>query len=873
MKLFLRGILLLLALNLLDNNILLLKSGFFFSHAYAEEVVLPKVMPGEASYPECGTDVAFALIGLIAGIVAGIMIIVGSGGIIVAVGLGLIAAAVVSAMQLVGCLWSFVRNPVLRTRTGYYKYCQDEGAGAEVCSDEKMVYCEKKESNEINSNAGGCTYAWPRNRAENGKYIEICYREPFDWGYISRAGQETQLDSRESSFTAINLGVLGGENKIQSLDTLIDMKRKVSVRSIQCVTLKNMESRRIGPYVFSAEYDGSKLCGYVTFSRRAKVGCHLRDPADPSPMCIKSKPIYDPDDLSRVLSYDNSGCFSCYISSACYGVTGLIAKAQFPMTSLVVQCIRESLRNILVSDCKESEGFLVIAQKKLKAAVEAVLVLAVLLFGFKLLSGGVSGLQEWTMFVLKIAAIAYFTIGDGMIVYYDRLLTLSTGLADIVYSGGGKKDVCDFDSSEYNELVVTKPLSAEERGCFEAFVKSGHKRDFAELKKFIDSGVLSCSSLKLGQGGNLPIFSKLELKNLSYMTLWDRLDCRVAFYLGSALGNPTVAGGGVATVITAGAISALGAGIYMVPVLILAFFFAGQLVIALLVLMYVILMFLIILWIVHLFILAIIALTILILFSPIFIPMILFQVTKPFFEGWLKEVMAYSLYPIVLFGFLALVFSVFDKLFFDDLTFQRVSKLDGVRSYYSYKLANPNQCKEKNADGELRDSSVLACVIQEMSLTQKPLLFGIYVTTIASDPSSTSVLWIKLGMMALMLFLFFHFLGILGGLAAELVGNFRADLSRHVSSPQSMAKKLAAISLNTSKTLVEGGKNIGKKLGGKRAGPEGSGDQTVKAKTLVEGGKNIGKKLGGKRAGPEGSGDQTVKGAGEGGAGGMGGAG
>ncbi|KYH12794.1 type IV secretion system protein [Neorickettsia sp. 179522] len=815
MKLFLRGLLLLFALNLLDNNILLLKSGFFFSYAHAEEIALPKVMPGEASYPECGTDVAFALIGLIAGIVAGIIIIAGSGGIMVAIGLGLIAAAVVSAMQLVGCLWSFVRNPVLRTRAGYYKYCQDENTGAEVCSEEKMAYCEQKETNEINSNAKGCTYAWPRNRAENGRYIEICYREPFDWGYISRTGQETQLDSRESNFTAINLGVLGGENKIQSLDTLLDMKRKVSVRSIQCVTLKHMESRRIGPYVFSAEYDGSKLCGYVTFSRRAKVGCHLRDPVDPAPMCIKSKPIYDPEDLSRVLSYDNSGCFNCYISNACYGVTGLIAKAQFPMTSLVVQCLRESLRNILVSDCRngENDGFLVIAQKKLKTAVEAVLVLAILLFGFKLLSGGVSGIQEWTIFVLKIAAIAYFTIGDGMIVYYDRLLTLSTGLADIVYSGGGKKDVCNFDSSEYNELVVTKAFSSEERACFEAFVKSGHKRNFAELRKFINTGVLSCSSLKPASGGELPIFSKLELKNLSYMTLWDKLDCRVAFYLGSALANPTVAGGGVATVMTAGAISALGAGIFIVPVLILAFFFAGQMVIALLVLMYVILMFLIILWIVHLFILAIIALTILILFSPIFIPMILFQVTKPFFEGWLKEVMAYSLYPIVLFGFLALVFSVFDKLFFDDLTFQRISKLDGVRSYYSYKLANPNQCKEKNADGELRSSAVLACVIQEMSLTEKPLLFGVYVTTVASDASATSALWIKLGMMALMLFLFFHFLGILGGLAAELVGNFRADLSRHVSSPQVMARKLAAVSFNAASTLVSGGKNIGNKLG------------------------------------------------------------
>ncbi|AHX11744.1 trbL/VirB6 plasmid conjugal transfer family protein [Neorickettsia helminthoeca str. Oregon] len=819
MRLFFRGLLFLLALNLLDNNILFLKSGFLFPFAYAEEVKPPKVGPGEASYPECGSDVGLALIGLIAGVVGGMILLIGSSGLMIVVALGMIAGAIAAAMQLVGCLWSFVRNPVLRTSAGGYKYCQEDGkASAQgFCPEEKRAYCGTKKTDKINENATGCTYAWPRNKAENGKYIEICYREPFDWGYISRVGEETPLDERELKFTAINLGILGGKEKIQSLEKLLDMKQRVSMRSIQCVTLKHGESSKIGPYIFSAEYEGSKICGYVTFSRRVKVGCHLRDPVGPAPMCIKSKPIYDPDDPERVIGYNNDACFNCYISNACYGVTGLLAKSKFPMTSLVVQCIRESLRNILVSDCKggDETGFLISAQQKLRSAVEAVLVLAVLLFGFKLLTGGVGGIQEWTILVMKIAAIAYFTIGDGMIVYYDRLLALSTGLADIVASAGGKQDICDFKSADYNQLVVVKALTQKERVCLEAFYRSGRSQDISQLSEFIKSGRVECSTLSPGTSGSYDIFSKIERKNLSYLALWDRLDCRITFYLGSSLGNPSVGLADAATSMTAGAISAMGGGIFIVPVLVLALLFAGQVVIALLVLLYVILILLIILWITHLFILAIIALTILILFSPIFIPMLLFQVTKPFFEGWLKEVMAYSLYPIVLFGFLALVFSVFDKLYFDDLAFMRVQKDDGVRSYFSYQLSDPEQCNGRTPDGELRKFSVLACIIDGMALSSKPLVFGVFVTSTGVDSAATSALWIKLGMMALMLFLFFHFLGILGGLAAELVGNFRADLSRHVSNPQATARKLAAVSLNAAKGATDGAKNIANKIKGR----------------------------------------------------------
>ena len=72
-----KALLFLLIVVLFDSNVLFIKSGFLLSIANAEEgktieVHAPKVDPGGATFPECGSDVALGLAALIAGALVGV---------------------------------------------------------------------------------------------------------------------------------------------------------------------------------------------------------------------------------------------------------------------------------------------------------------------------------------------------------------------------------------------------------------------------------------------------------------------------------------------------------------------------------------------------------------------------------------------------------------------------------------------------------------------------------------------------------------------------------------------------------------------------------------------------------------------------------
>ncbi len=77
------------------------------------------------------------------------------------------------------------------------------------------------------------------------------------------------------------------------------------------------------------------------------------------------------------VGYDNARCFSSYVSKACYNQAGSKSLAPIPVTSMIVQCIKESLDNLVAgidssgSPLKDKDGhnkgsFLSVAQKRLK---------------------------------------------------------------------------------------------------------------------------------------------------------------------------------------------------------------------------------------------------------------------------------------------------------------------------------------------------------------------------------------------------------------------------------------------------------------------------------------------------------------------------
>ncbi|EAL57986.1 type IV secretion system protein VirB6, partial [Wolbachia endosymbiont of Drosophila ananassae] len=82
---------------------------------------------------------------------------------------------------------------------------------------------------------------------------------------------------------------------------------------------------------------------------------------------------------------------------------------------MIVQCIKESLDNLVAGKgAPNGESFISVAQKMLKNTVTAVLVLALILFSIKAMSGGVQRPQEMYMLIIKFALVIYFTTGSTM---------------------------------------------------------------------------------------------------------------------------------------------------------------------------------------------------------------------------------------------------------------------------------------------------------------------------------------------------------------------------------------------------------------------------------------------------------------------------
>lgn len=769
-----RVILLILAVLLLNVDFLLASPAIATEEKANEEGATIVFRDTKATNPNC--QAAKLATQIISGLSAGVILIITgvalkfsgiglkAGVVMFAAGVGAITGLVMNNAMFFGCYYSFVRHPVLRSdindgsggQPGGYKQCRNPDKAYPTCANkiyqneddyfrcihEKLTdleegkgdplegrrlepRCPKKEFEAIDE------YYWPKNRISSSNYIEVCYRAPLGGVYRKDKLLPRELDYGPDDLKDAKI-YLGGPVKCSGP---LRAGQKVKIHGM---TFKAVERR-------------DKICvdtwgmGDLAWFPQSEVGCHMRPSGPPAPMCEKSKPeIQD----GKVVSYDNSKCFNWYISPACYSITGAHAKSPFPLTSVVVECLKESLNNLLTGTdadgIKREDGFLGVAQKRLKTAVKMALVLALMLFAIKAMLNGVQHTAELYLLIIKFALVLYFTMGGAMSHYYDQLIKLSQGLSDIVLQAGGNETICNYKQDEYPTI---------------------------------------------------------NGKNLGYLALWDRLDCRIMFYLGSQLNATT----GV-TILTSFMLGAL---------IIFAIFFGAQVIICIVALFMVIMIVLVAIWMVYLFILSLIALTIIILVSPLFIPMCLFQATKGFFDGWLKEIMTYSLYPVILFAFLSLMFSVFDNLYFGNLKFKRV-EVKGDGNKVAFTLDSENACSLEENRGNL------ACIMSGIGFKNHKIILGIEITGFELDKGVTELLWTKLGMMGLMGFLFYHFLGTIGSLAAELAGNPRANLAYGVTSPTAMMKKGLGAALSARSGIKDATKKIAGAMKGKEDSEQGN---------------------------------------------------
>ncbi|WP_253302089.1 TrbL/VirB6 family protein [Wolbachia endosymbiont of Psylliodes chrysocephala] len=779
-----------------------------------------------ASNPDCGAfKTAAALAGIaiaVGAIFTGIVLIVSSAGLFTALVIVGMIAAIVGVWKAIGglvvCEHSFVRHPVARDHDGKYKdfgFSKPEYSKYSECinknyqKEDEYFKCFDKENGSIevgkkmekdglgsisNENAGG--YYWPKNGVQYSEYIEVCHRNPLTFGNLFG---DIDFNVREK-----DTGYVDG-----SWSPRVDGK-------LECKTIKaGGDPATIHGSTFKAVRKMGRLCVELASVRMLGIemtpwpqgvdmGC-TELPLDPlAPMCEKSMMIFkdkasgntdkpieiDPKKDYKTLireteekgkvfvGYNNKGCFSSYVSEACYNQAGSKSLAPIPITSMIVQCIKESLDNLVAgidssgSPLRDENGhnkgsFLSVAQKRLKNTVTAVLVLALILFSIKAMSGGVRSPQEMYMLIIKFALVIYFTTGSTMSHYYGELTRLSNGLSEIVLKASSEsKGICNYEANDY----------------------------------------------------------KYSTRNYSYLAPWDRLDCRILFYLGAPLegiGGKIGTGGVVTLAILLGA-----APVLLVAGSIIGIIFAGgQILVALVCIFMAILLMMVILWLCYVFILSLVALSVIVILSPLFIPMVLFQHTKGYFDGWVKELITYSLYPVILFAFLSFMFIACDKIYFKNLNFESDKK-------YEDKIKASGGSKKqwfKLKDGECNNNeTTLACMMQNYSFKKSSIL-GLFDFTYMEFGSSLIGELLKL---CLVLFLFYHFLNILPNMAAELAGNHRAALGSGHTPVQMVGKALSAAKAAAGGVGQAAAAVVKKARGGAGGGADkggGSSSETTKA--------------------------------------------
>jgi type IV secretion system protein VirB6 len=261
------------------------------------------------------------------------------------------------------------------------------------------------------------------------------------------------------------------------------------------------------------------------------------------------------------------------------------------------------------------------------------------------------------------------------------------------------------------------------------------------------------------------------------LLLWDALDCRIGFYLGLDPNSMSRA-----------------MQMYILKLLLPALM-AFQIAFMVFSLCFAIFVLSITLYLVHTYILALFALTLVLYVGPIFIPMVLFEQTRPHFDSWVRLLFAYTIQPAVIVTFLGLMLGVFDQVYYGTCKFEQielpasVAKLVGVNknlpffiikestdpdctSSFGYKMSTWRGSSDYTGSvansGENFDSSSASSTAESsvgvIETVSKPLLdFDTLSPAFAADMLS--------GLLKLCLFAFLFYY------ASKQVSGFAADLT------------------------------------------------------------------------------------------------
>ncbi len=402
---------------------------------------------------------------------------------------------------------------------------------------------------------------------------------------------------------------------------------------------------------------GDRICvETISFIGWMHVGCKYI--AEPFPKSVYGSFFHNDSDPSHVPS-DMADYLDCATSGGCAYRAEAASKAPISISATIMECIREMLTKLLISknvcnigsvhqgdSIDRTSSVFYQFQVNMHRTVMALLTLYVMFIGFKILLAGeaIPKTGELVMYVLKLVLVIYFSVGiniNGGSTRFDGMTTLVFPLL----MGA---------ASEISVWVMNATPSG--------------------LCKFLPSEYPA---------------------DLGYLSLWDALDCKVIHYIG------------IDAIMTAfqgqNSGDPLGYSIPPYVFLLIPALYFKQINLVILALSYPLVVMSLAAYLVNSFAVCMIAITILGILAPLYVPMALFQQTKGYFEGWYTLMISFVLQPVVVIGFMTLMFALYDMGFYGTckyipMTMKKYDANGEVRNKKLFIIDNAKSHYESEAD-------------------------------------------------------------------------------------------------------------------------------------------------------------------------------
>lgn len=151
--------------------------------------------------------------------------------------------------------------------------------------------------------------------------------------------------------------------------------------------------------------------------------------------------------------------FPAYIDKSCYLSSAQNAKSMVPITSIIVECITQTMNSLFVSNVAGQKTVFQGIQAGFQRMVGTAMMLAIMLYGIKIALGqDLPKKSDFMVLVLKIGAVGYFALGNGIPTYFPLVQDAVASISNIIFSAQTNFNFCKFPDSAYPQGLSSLAL-------------------------------------------------------------------------------------------------------------------------------------------------------------------------------------------------------------------------------------------------------------------------------------------------------------------------------------------------------------------------------------------------------------------------------